>query len=430
MKKQIKLFEFKSSDGAIELEVPFDNEAYINATEVYKKFEKSKTSFNNWKQRTLVPYAEKLIQLGKFVGPQNGDAQTIDDVIVVRSGNSSSFEQGTWFHPKLAIVFARWLNMEFEIWCDEKIAELINFGVSKLDPDDIKYVMLMADVLDNYTPNTRSWTKAIRALLTIHEEQGYNIKTFEELLFQVSKQANKYDRVAVYEKISSVIDSMYKDGEMDMTTRERMKSSCDAKIITILKVRVTRAENKLRKSFSLQVENKEAHDKIVAINSELEKANADLEAVTTKDLGVVRTGDKTDAGLIAIDLTTKNIIADLRAATDFIEDKEFRIIYQGFLTPNERKIEGDKLPTFSGEYTIPGKGRIGCGIWPNHKYNYLQLSKYGVDGNYLKILQLDLLPTKADPDTYRSFNKNGTLCAVYNQPTNCVLVYAVKVSST
>jgi len=25
---------------------------------------------------------------------------------------------GTWFHPKLAVVFARWLDVRFAIWCD------------------------------------------------------------------------------------------------------------------------------------------------------------------------------------------------------------------------------------------------------------------------------------------------------------------------
>lgn len=28
---------------------------------------------------------------------------------------------GTWMHPKLAVVFARWLDVNFAIWCDEQI---------------------------------------------------------------------------------------------------------------------------------------------------------------------------------------------------------------------------------------------------------------------------------------------------------------------
>lgn len=32
---------------------------------------------------------------------------------------------GTWLHPKLAVKFARWLSVDFEIWCDEKIDDLL-----------------------------------------------------------------------------------------------------------------------------------------------------------------------------------------------------------------------------------------------------------------------------------------------------------------
>jgi len=32
---------------------------------------------------------------------------------------------GTWFHPKLAVKFARWLSVDFEIWCDEQIDSLV-----------------------------------------------------------------------------------------------------------------------------------------------------------------------------------------------------------------------------------------------------------------------------------------------------------------
>ena len=32
---------------------------------------------------------------------------------------------GTWFHPKLAVAFARWLDPRFAIWCDAQIDSLI-----------------------------------------------------------------------------------------------------------------------------------------------------------------------------------------------------------------------------------------------------------------------------------------------------------------
>lgn len=35
---------------------------------------------------------------------------------------------GTWLHPKLAVTFARWLDAEFAVWCDEQIDELLRTG--------------------------------------------------------------------------------------------------------------------------------------------------------------------------------------------------------------------------------------------------------------------------------------------------------------
>ncbi len=32
---------------------------------------------------------------------------------------------GTWLHPKLAVRFARWLDVDFEIWCDEQIDTIV-----------------------------------------------------------------------------------------------------------------------------------------------------------------------------------------------------------------------------------------------------------------------------------------------------------------
>lgn len=32
---------------------------------------------------------------------------------------------GTWMHPKLAVPFARWLDVDFAVWCDDQIDTLI-----------------------------------------------------------------------------------------------------------------------------------------------------------------------------------------------------------------------------------------------------------------------------------------------------------------
>lgn len=46
----------------------------------------------------------------------------------VRGGMNS--EQGTWLHQSLAVEFARWLNPKFGVWCNERLQELLQFGVT------------------------------------------------------------------------------------------------------------------------------------------------------------------------------------------------------------------------------------------------------------------------------------------------------------
>lgn len=42
---------------------------------------------------------------------------------VKRGGRGAS--DATWFHPKLAVPFARWLDVRFAIWCDIQIDGLL-----------------------------------------------------------------------------------------------------------------------------------------------------------------------------------------------------------------------------------------------------------------------------------------------------------------
>lgn len=43
------------------------------------------------------------------------------DLICTRRGRGG----GTWLHPKLAVAFARWLDVKFAVWCDLHIDALL-----------------------------------------------------------------------------------------------------------------------------------------------------------------------------------------------------------------------------------------------------------------------------------------------------------------
>lgn len=42
-------------------------------------------------------------------------------------------QNGTWLHRRLAVVFTRWLDINFAIWCDSKIDEIIRDKVVFVD---------------------------------------------------------------------------------------------------------------------------------------------------------------------------------------------------------------------------------------------------------------------------------------------------------
>ena len=54
----------------------------------------------------------------------------ITHLVVTAKGNSSSFQQGTWFHEDVALEFARWLSPQFAIWCNDRIKELMRYGMT------------------------------------------------------------------------------------------------------------------------------------------------------------------------------------------------------------------------------------------------------------------------------------------------------------
>ena len=41
-------------------------------------------------------------------------------------GGAPSTGGGSWLHPKLSIKFARWIDVDFEIWCDMQIEKILH----------------------------------------------------------------------------------------------------------------------------------------------------------------------------------------------------------------------------------------------------------------------------------------------------------------
>lgn len=97
--------------------VTFNADGWINATIAAARFDKAP---NDWLR--LSSTEEYIEKLASRINESNTGKSRIT-LVTTRRGNTAN--SGTWLHPKLAVKFARWLSVDFEIWCDEQIDALV-----------------------------------------------------------------------------------------------------------------------------------------------------------------------------------------------------------------------------------------------------------------------------------------------------------------
>lgn len=88
----------------------------VNASEMAKPFRKQPSDWTRLKQTE-----EFLRSLSAVRGIPRTEL-----VRVIRGGNGI---QGTFFHEDVALEFARWLSPLFAIWCNDRIKELLRYGM-------------------------------------------------------------------------------------------------------------------------------------------------------------------------------------------------------------------------------------------------------------------------------------------------------------
>ncbi len=104
--------------------VQADKEAWFNATRIAAMFGKRPV---DWLR---LPDTERYIAaLCKAEAQKQNKPEVRKSHFVktIKGGNDLS-RQGTWLHPKLAVAFARWCDIDFAVWCDEQIEALLTNG--------------------------------------------------------------------------------------------------------------------------------------------------------------------------------------------------------------------------------------------------------------------------------------------------------------
>ncbi|MDA3500719.1 KilA-N domain-containing protein [Acinetobacter sp. AOR34_HL] len=104
----------------------FNNNGWFNATQAARKFNKP---VHDW---VRLPETQKYLEaLERKYGKI--------PYLKTKRGNNG----GTWLHPKLAVRFAQWLDIDFAIWCDEQIDNLIRTNQAPPQFQDMIRSMLL-----------------------------------------------------------------------------------------------------------------------------------------------------------------------------------------------------------------------------------------------------------------------------------------------
>ena len=97
-----------------------NGDVMVNATEMAKTFGKQPSDWT--KTKSSQEFIDSLSAVRNIL--------RTDLIRVVQGGNM----QGTWMHEDVAMEFARWLSQIFAIWCNDRIKELLKYGMTATQP--------------------------------------------------------------------------------------------------------------------------------------------------------------------------------------------------------------------------------------------------------------------------------------------------------
>ncbi len=119
------IYSYKGS----EISFMNNDSVMINATQMAKPFDKRPIDY------LRLPSTNELI---KAIVRKSHIAE--NQLVITERGG---LNPGTWFHEDIALDFAQWLSVDFRLWCNDRIKELLKTGVTTVSNDDeaIAYAM-------------------------------------------------------------------------------------------------------------------------------------------------------------------------------------------------------------------------------------------------------------------------------------------------
>jgi len=127
---------YQYSQGNIDYDISFATEnkyQMINATEMAKPFNANIGDFLRDPKRFEMVYklcVRKSLTISEMNIPTSLSISQLaiifpESIKVIKGGVK---KQGTWFHEDIGVEYARWLSVDFAIWCNDRIKELLKQG--------------------------------------------------------------------------------------------------------------------------------------------------------------------------------------------------------------------------------------------------------------------------------------------------------------
>lgn len=152
------VFEYNGNKVTFQLG---NGDVMVNATEMAKAFGKRPNDYLS------LPSVTELIQA---ITRKNG----IDEnqlVMTQRGGNTA----GTWLHEDIALDFAQWLSVDFKLWCNDRLKELLKGGFTATE-SKIEEIIANPDLVISLATELKKERQEKARLQYVSEQQSKELQ--------------------------------------------------------------------------------------------------------------------------------------------------------------------------------------------------------------------------------------------------------------
>ena len=151
----------------------------VNATEMAKSFDKRPAK---WLE---------LPSTKEFLSTLT-DVRKSDFALIQTEKGGINGGGGTWMHEDVALEFARWLSPAFAIWCNDRIKELLRYGMTATQPT-------LDEMLDNPDLVIRMATQLKQERAEKARLEAENAQANERILLQDTQLKAQAPKVKSYD---------------------------------------------------------------------------------------------------------------------------------------------------------------------------------------------------------------------------------------